>query len=70
MASYDLIRKIFQQSLLKEELTFLGVPEYTDIRSFLFEVIVADEAHCLRNPLTETSQAIFSLKVDIDLLWV
>jgi SNF2 family DNA or RNA helicase len=65
LASYDLLRKISQQSLTTEELSTLNLPDCTDLRSFLFEVIVADEAHCLRNPHTETSQAIFALKVSL-----
>lgn len=36
----------------------------TTFQTFLFEVIVADEAHILRNPFTETSSCVFSLKVN------
>ena len=64
ISSYDLVRKISSVKISEAELSLLGVPQLTTtFQSYLFEVIVADEAHVLRNPLTETSNSIFSLKV-------
>ncbi len=61
LCSYDLLRRVSQQSLSPEELSRFQISHPT-IQSFLFEIIIADEAHCLRNPWTETSQAVFTLK--------
>ena len=64
VASYDLIRRIHSQNaLLEHSLSDLSDSPVVLLHEFLFDVVVADEAHCLRNPRTELYNSISSLKV-------
>ena len=61
ITSYDLLRKICQKSFA---VTSTSVPHCLGtLQGYLFDVLVADEAHCLRNPRTELYGSMTSLQV-------
>lgn len=62
LISYDLLRRIYKESLLIEGSTYTPIPA-TMMHTYVFDAIVVDEAHCLRNPKTELYKCITALKV-------
>jgi len=60
VSSYDIVRKIFRHSMDMKSIGLLK--ESKSLHSYLFGVVVADEAHCLRNPKTDVCASMFALQ--------
>jgi SNF2 family DNA or RNA helicase len=63
IVSYDLLRRIYKESAMLERSSFRPLPEIM-VHTCIFDVIVADEAHCMRNPKTELYKCMTALKVN------
>jgi SNF2 family DNA or RNA helicase len=67
VTSYDLLRRIYLlsesvlSSLAQDRAAEALLPPST-LERYVFDTIIADEAHSMRNPFSELSKAVFSLQ--------
>lgn len=65
IVSYDFVRTAchLPPSTATESQKISSRPRPSPLQNFLFNVIVTDEAHIIRNPRAKTSASVFSLHV-------